>query len=67
MGNERERGTGRYKHTVERLCTCGHALAMHTAERVKHAGESLQPCIVADFYPSIECSCDCFRPAAKST
>lgn len=61
----REGGTGRYTWTVDRLCTCGHALAMHTAARGKVDGKMCQPCIVGDF-EDVDCSCECFAPAHKT-
>ena len=52
----RERDTGRYTYRgFDQLCTCGHRLGDHTAERV--AGE--QPCLVDG------CDCQCFRPSGR--
>lgn len=50
--------TGRYKHTGgwERLCTCGHDLGVHSAEKV----DGKRPCFSADF-TGVDCACECFK------
>jgi hypothetical protein len=49
---QRNRGTGRYTDTnPAKLCTCGHPLGTHTAERLNDE----QPCLVD------RCPCQSFR------
>ena len=53
---------------MDRLCTCGHKLGVHTAARAKNSdGVYEQPCMAADEPPyDVEhCDCDCFKPARK--
>lgn len=59
----RDMGTGRYKHTNDRLCTCGHRLAIHSAARIH--GE--QPCFNGDPNDGDGTPCDCtsFTPAKR--
>lgn len=59
-GNEpRERGTGRYAYTLDRMCACGHTLGDHTAVRSRDGGKSVQPCMEL----TQTCECTVFRPA----
>lgn len=52
----RDTATGRYVDTkLEKVCVCGHALAIHTAARV----DGCQPCLE---YP---CPCESFKKARK--
>ena len=51
---------GRYTFSnLERPCTCGHPLSVHTGERVRNrkTGAVEQPCMCDD-----GCDCDCFAP-----
>jgi hypothetical protein len=45
-------GNGRFIHTVDAMCVCGHSLGDHTAESVG----GMRPCIIGDFG---DCDCDC--------
>lgn len=47
-------GDGRYQHSLERVCECGHRAGQHTAERVKLKGLYYQECC------EMNCSCECF-------
>lgn len=55
----REAGSGRYCHTVDRPCKCGHSLDAHTAARVKTPTGTYQDCLEAD------CGCQCFTKVRK--
>lgn len=57
---KREKDTGRYAPSTERVCACGHGLGLHTAART--AGE--QPCLAWELL-GVECACDCFKAARK--
>jgi hypothetical protein len=64
----REKGTGRYAFDgdFDRLCTCGHRLGQHTADRGRdpETGKMMQPCIIGDDGRT-HCDCACFKPAPR--
>lgn len=60
MAANRDRATGRYVDTIDRMCRCGHPLSLHTAARV--AGG--QPCISGDL-SGAECACASFKAQRK--
>jgi len=66
MNRARERD-GRYTYSprMERLCVCGHALGVHTSERVKTTEGTMQPCICHEFSDEGHCDCECFKPERK--
>tara|TARA_R110000803_G_scaffold20201_16_gene52284 strand:- start:1112 stop:1318 length:207 start_codon:yes stop_codon:yes gene_type:complete len=51
---------GRYRHTFEKICVCGHTNGQHTAERVKVDGKMWQECLEEG------CGCECFKKAKKA-
>lgn len=61
----RQQGTGRYAHSrMLRLCrTCGHPVAVHTAETT----EGDRPCLHNDYTraESASCACEEFRPTSR--
>lgn len=56
----RDRGNGKYIHTMDALCTCGHELGLHTAE----AFEGQRPCLAGDFGHE-PCECESFKKAKR--
>ncbi len=54
MTKARDRKNGRFAHTADAICACGHALDVHTAAVV--GGE--RPCLVGGFG---DATCDCAR------
>lgn len=64
---ERERNSGKYKHTIDRVCVCGHTLGSHLAERYRDAnGRPVQECIVHEAVDgAAPCDCVCFKPARR--
>jgi len=46
---------GRYAHSLDAVCVCGHRKGEHTAERVMVDMEVQQPCLEEP------CGCECFR------
>lgn len=57
---KREKNTGKYTYTLDRVCACGHTLGNHTAIKTKGA----QPCVIGDF-EDVSCDCECFKPAKE--
>lgn len=54
----RDKSNGQYCDTrLDKVCTCGHTLGAHTAD--KRAG--VQPCLADD------CACECFKLDPKRT
>jgi hypothetical protein len=55
---------GRYTYSkLDRVCTCGHTLGVHTAARSRGS----QPCLAYDEGVAEEpCDCDCFTPARRT-
>ena len=67
--NRERNGDGRYTYSrFDRLCTCGHTLGVHTAERVKTPEGTMQPCIVHEEFgwKLFHCDCECFKPERKA-
>lgn len=50
---------GRYRHTLEKLCVCGHTNGQHSAERIRVSGVMVQECLAAG------CACACFKKKNK--
>lgn len=60
MDTTQERETdGRYTHSLDTLCACGHRKGAHSAERVRHNGKTYQECFEDG------CECDCFHKPRK--
>jgi hypothetical protein len=53
---KRERDTGRFAHSADAVCRCGHGLDVHAAETV--GGK--RPCFAGDFGGEF-CECERFR------
>jgi len=56
IGEGRDRRTGRYTHSTEAMCTCGHGIGLHAAVSV--GGE--RPCFAGDFGHEF-CGCKKFK------
>lgn len=59
IGEERERGTGRYGYTVNRKCVCGHYLDAHAAAKTAER----QECFNGEVGTGEPCDCLKFKPA----
>jgi hypothetical protein len=46
---------GKYRHSLERLCKCGHTNGDHSSERVKVNDRWVQECFCEE-----GCDCECF-------
>jgi len=55
----RDTATGQFKHSVDRLCVCGHPLSIHSAAKVANE----RPCFSGDF--GEPCECENFKPARR--
>lgn len=59
---KRESDTGRYAHSDDAPCRCGHQLGSHTAG----AARGKRPCLAGELLEGVSCECGCFKPAAKT-